>query len=97
MELEINVKNSGDPQVLYFKASDDLEYFNSINQSQASLGKNDSLVLRISLVAPSDAKYGVTSTVTVFASQDSAFTQLVNFMVLFVTVASKVSESVKTG
>ena len=97
LELEINVKNSGDPQVLYFKASDDLKYFNSINPSQASLGKNDSLVLRVSLVAPSDAKYGLTSTVTVFASQDSAFTQLVNFMVLFVTVASKVSELVKTG
>ena len=31
--------------------------------------------------------YGVTSTVTVFVSQ------LVNFMVLFVTVASKVSET----
>ena len=51
---------------------------------------NDTLVLRLSLLAPSNAKYGVTSTVTVFASQNSDFTQVVNFMVLFVTVASKV-------
>lgn len=91
-ELEISVVNTGDFQQLYFNASDDLNFFRSINPSQRSLGKNDSLLLRVFLAAPSDAKYGVTSTVTVFVSQDSGFTQLVNFMVLFVTVASKVSE-----
>ena len=92
LELEISVANTGDFQQLYFNASDDLNFFRSINPSQRSLGKNDSLLLRVFLAAPSDAKYGVTSTVTVFVSQDSGFTQLVNFMVLFVTVASKVSE-----
>lgn len=91
-ELEISVVNTGDFQQLYFNASDDLNFFRSINPSQRSLGKNDSLLLRVFLAAPSDAKYGVTSTVTVFVSQDSGFTQLVNFMILFVTVASKVSE-----
>ena len=91
LELEINVENSGDTQTLYFKASDDLSYFNSINPDQGTLGKNDTLTLGVSLLAPSNAAYGVTSTVTVFASQNSVFTQLVNFMVLFVTVASKVS------
>ena len=93
LELEISVANTGDFQQLYFNASDDLNFFRSINPSQRSLGENDSLLLRVSLAAPSDAKYGVTSTVTVFVSQDSGFTQLVNFMVLFVTVASKVSET----
>ena len=90
-ELEIIVKNSGDTQTLYFTASDDLSFFNSINPGQSTLGKNDTLTLRVTLVAPSDATYGVTSTVTVFASQNSDFSQVVNFMVLFVTVASKVS------
>ena len=91
LELEINVENSGDTQTLHFKASDDLNYVNSINPGQSTLGKNDTLTLRVSLLAPSEATYGVTSTVTVFASQTSDFTQVVNFMVLFVTVASKVS------
>ncbi|KAJ7382676.1 hypothetical protein OS493_033734 [Desmophyllum pertusum] len=89
LELEINVKNTGDPQTLYFTASDDLKYFNSTNPSQGILGKNDTLILRVSLLAPGHAAYGVTSTVTVVVSQNSDFTQLVNFMVLFVTVASK--------
>ena len=92
LELEINVKNSGDRQTLYFTASDDLKFFNSISPTQGTLGENDTLVLRVSLLAPSDATYGVTSTVTVFASQNSDFTQVVNFMVLFVTVGSKVSK-----
>ena len=91
LDLEINVENSGDTQTLHFKASDDLNYFSSITPDQSTLGKNDTLTLRVSLIAPSDATYGVTSTVTVFASQTSDFTQVVNFMVLFVTVASKVS------
>lgn len=90
-ELEIIVKNSGDTQTLYFTASDDLSFFNSINPGQSTLGKNDTLTLRVTLAAPSDATYGVTSTVTVFACQNSDFSQVVNFMVLFVTVASKVS------
>ena len=91
LELEIIVKNSGDTQTLYFTASDDLSFFNSINPGQSTLGKNDMLTLRVTLAAPSDATYGVTSTVTVFASQNSDFSQVVNFMVLFVAVASKVS------
>ena len=91
MELEINVENSGDTQTLYFSASDDLSYFNSVNPGQSTLGKNDTLTLRVTLVVPSNAAYGATSTVTVFASQNSDFSQVVNFMVLFVTVASKVS------
>ena len=91
LELKINVENSGDTQTLYFKASDDLSYFNKTNPGQSTLGKNDTLILRVTLVAPSDATYGVTSTVTVFACQNSDFSQVVNFMVLFVTVASKVS------
>ena len=73
-------------------ASDDLKYFRSISPSQDTLGKNDTLALRLALIAPSNARYGVTSTVTVFASQNSDHTQVVNFMVFFVTVASKVSE-----
>ena len=92
LEVKINVQNSGDVQTLYFNASDDLHYFKSISPSKGTLGKNDTLVLRLALIAPSNARYGVTSTVTVFASQDSEFTQVVNFMVFFVTVASKVSE-----
>ena len=92
LELEINVKNSGDRQALYFAASDDLNFFNSISPTQGTVGKNDTLVLRVSLLAPSDATYGVTSTVTVFASQNSDLTQVVNFMVLFVTVGSEVSK-----
>ena len=91
LELEINVENSGDTQTLYFTASDDLSYFNSINPNQGTLGENDTLTLRVTLLAPSDATYGATSTVTVFAAQNSDFSQVVNFMVLFVTVASKVS------
>lgn len=91
LELEISAENSGDTQTLFFKATDDLNYINSINPSQGTLGKNGTLTLRVTLLAPSHATYGVTSTVTVFASQNSDFTQLVNFMVLFVTVASKVS------
>ena len=75
------------------RANGKFELIFGINPSQRSLGENDSLLLRVSLAAPSDAKYGVTSTVTVFVSQDSGFTKLVNFMVLFVTVASKVSET----
>ena len=92
LELEINVQNSADTQTLYFTASDDLKYFRSISPSQDTLGKNDTLALRLALIAPSNARYGVTSTVTVFASQNSDHTQVVNFMVFFVTVASKVSE-----
>ena len=91
LELEINVENSGDTQTLYFSASDDLSYLNSIHPDRSTLGKNDSITLRVSLLAPSDATYGATSTVTVFASQNSDFTQVANFLVLFVTVASKVS------
>ena len=91
LELKINVENSGDMQTLYFTASDDLSYFNSINPGKSTLGKNDTLTVRVTVAAPSDATYGVTSTVTVFATQNSDFTQVVNFMVLFVTVASKVS------
>ena len=71
LELEINVKNSGDRQTLHFTASDDLKFLNSISPTQGTLGENDTLVLRVSLLAPSDATYGVTSTVTVFASQNS--------------------------
>ena len=92
LELEINVKNSGDRQTLYFAASDDLKFFNSISPTQGTVGKNDTLVLRVSLLAPSDATYGVTSTVTVFASQNSDLTQVVNFMVFFVTVGSEVGK-----
>ena len=91
LELEIKVENSGDRQTLYFKASDDLNYCRSINSDRSTLGKNDTITLRVTLFAPSHATYGVTSTVTVFASQNSDHTQVVNFMVLFVTVASKVS------
>ena len=91
LELKINVENSGDMQTLYFTASDDLSYFNSINPGKSTLGKNDTLTVRVTVAAPSDATYGVTSTVTVFATQNSDFTQVVNFMVLYVTVASKVS------
>ena len=94
LELEINVKNSGDRQTLYFTASDDLNFYSRIHPSQASLGRNDTQVLRLALAAPSSAKYGVTSTVTVFASQTSDFTQVVNFMVFYVTVASKVSKNI---
>ena len=83
LEVEINVQNSGDTQTLYFTASDDLQYFRSISPSQRSLGKNETLVLRLALVAPNNARYGVTSTVTVFASQNSDHTQVVNFMVFF--------------
>ena len=90
--MEIDVQNSGDTQKLYFQASDDLQYFTSISPSQGTLGKNNTLVLRVTLLTPSNARYGVTSTVTVFASQNSDFTQVVNFMVFFVTVVSKVSE-----
>ena len=90
--VKINVKNSGDSQRIYFTASDDLGYFKSINPSQDMLGRNDTVILRLTLLAPSNAPYGVTSTVTVFASQNSDFTQVVNFMVFFVTVASKVSK-----
>jgi len=90
LELEIKVENSGDTQTLYFKASDDLNYFKSISPDRSTLGKNDTLTLRVTLLAPSHATYGVTSTVTVFASQNSDHTQVVTFMVLFVTVASKV-------
>ena len=93
--VEINVKNSGDSQTIYFTASDDLGYFKSISPSQDRLRKNGTVVLRLSLRAPSNAPYGVTSTVTVFASQNSDFTQVVNFMVFFVTVASKVRKSRK--
>ncbi|CAH3040735.1 unnamed protein product [Porites evermanni] len=89
LDLEINVENSGDTQTLYFTASDDLKYFRSISPSQDTLGKDDTLALRLALIAPSNARYGVTSTVTVFASQNSDHTQVVNFMVFFVTVASK--------
>ena len=92
LELEINVQNSADTQTLYFTASDDLNYLRSISPSQDTLRKNDTLALRLALIAPSNARYGVTSTVTVFASQNSDHTQAVNFMVFFVTVASKVSE-----
>ena len=91
LELEINVENSGDTQTLYFRASDDLNYFNSTTPVQSLMRKNDTLTLQVTLVAPSHATYDVTSTVTVFVSQNSDFTQVVNFMVLFVTVASKVS------
>ena len=94
LELEIDVQNSGDTQTLYFRASDDLQYVTnaSINPLQGILRKNRTLVLRLALTAPNNARYGVTSTVTVFASQNSDFTQVVNFMVFFVTVASKVGE-----
>ena len=95
-EFEINVRNSGEMQNLYFTASDDLEYFKTIKPLQGTLGKNDTLVLRLTMVAPSNAKYGVTSTVTLFVSQNSDFTQVVNFMVLFVTVAAKVRMNGKT-
>ncbi|XP_068697149.1 von Willebrand factor A domain-containing protein 7-like [Montipora foliosa] len=88
-EVEINVTNSGDSQTIYFSASDDLSYVKSVNPSQANLQKNGTIVLRVALLAPSDASYGVTSTVTVFASQNPDYTQVVNFMVFFVTVASK--------
>ena len=94
LEVEIDVQNSGDTQRLYFRASDDLQYVTnaSINPLQGILRKNNTLVLRLALTAPSNARYGVTSTITVFVSQNSDFTQVVNFMVFFVTVASKVSE-----
>ena len=94
LEVQIDVQNSGDTQTLYFRASDDLQYVTnaSINPLQGILRKNNTLVLRLALTAPSNARYGVTSTVTVFVSQNSDFTQVVNFMVFFVTVASKVSE-----
>ena len=90
--MQIDVQNSGDTQTLYFRASDDLQYVTNISSSQGTLEKNNTLALRLALAAPNNARYGVTSTVTVFASQNSDFTQVVNFMVFFVTVASKVSE-----
>ena len=92
LEVQIDVQNSGDTQTLYFRASDDLQYVTNISSSQGTLGKNNTFVLRVALTAPNNARYGVTSTVTVFASQNSVFTQVVNFMVFFVTVASKVSK-----
>ena len=92
LEVQIDVQNSGDTQTLYFRASDDLQYVTNISSSQGTLEKNNTLALRLALAAPNNARYGVTSTVTVFASQNSDFTQVVNFMVFFVTVASKVSE-----
>ena len=92
LEVEIYVQNSGDTQTLYFRASDDLQYVRSISPPQGTLGKNNTLVLHLALTAPNNARYGVTSTVTVFTSQNSNFTQVVNFMVFFVTVASKVNE-----
>ena len=92
LEVQIDVQNSGDTQTLHFRASDDLQYVTNISSSQGTLGKNNTFVLRVALTAPNNARYGVTSTVTVFASQNSDFTQVVNFMVFFVTVASKVSE-----
>ena len=90
LEVQVKVINSGDTQTLHFTASDDLGYFNSISPTRYNLGRNDSLILRVTLLAPSNALYGVTGTVTVFASQNSDFTQVVNFMVFFVTVTSKV-------
>ena len=92
LEVQIDVQNSGDTQTLYFRASDDLQYVTNISSSQGTLEKNNTLALRLALAAPNNARYGVTSTITVFASQNSDFTQVVNFMVFFVTVASKVSE-----
>ena len=90
LEVQVKVINSGDTQTLHFTASDDLGYFNSISPTRNNLGRNDSIILRVTLLAPSNAPYGVTGTVTVFASQNSDFTQVVNFMVFFVTVTSKV-------
>ena len=90
LEVQVKVINSGDTQTLHFTASDDLGYFNTISPARYNLGRNDSLILRVTLLAPSNAPYGVTGTVTVFASQNSDFTQVVNFMVFFVTVTSKV-------
>ena len=92
LEVQVKVINSGDTQTLHFTASDDLGYFNSISPTSDNLGRNDSLILRVTLLAPSNAPYGVTGTVTVFASQNSDFTQVVNFMVFFVTVTSKVRD-----
>ena len=92
LEVQVKVINSGDTQTLHFTASDDLGYFNSISPTRDNLGRNDSLILRVTLLAPSNAPYGVTGTVTVFASQNSDFTQVVNFMVFFVTVTSKVRD-----
>ena len=92
LEVQVKVINSGDTQTLHFTASDDLGYFDSISPTRDNLGRNDSLILRVTLLAPSNAPYGVTGTVTVFASQNSDFTQVVNFMVFFVTVTSKVRD-----
>ncbi|XP_068751662.1 von Willebrand factor A domain-containing protein 7-like [Montipora capricornis] len=89
IEVSVNVEISADNQTLYFTASDDLKYFESITPTSYTLGKNDTVVLRVRLSAPGDASYGLTTTVTVFASQDSGFSQVVNFMVFYVTVASK--------
>ena len=91
LEVQVKVINSGDTQTLHFTASDDLGYFSDISPRRDNLGVNDTLILRVTLRPPSNAPYGVTSTVTVFASQNSNFTQAVNFMVFFVTVTSKVS------
>lgn len=89
LEVRVDVKTLGDPQTLYFTASDDLDFFKSVLPTRDTLGKNGTVVLRVRLVAPSNTSYGLTSTVTVFASQNSNSTQVVNFMVFYVTVASK--------
>ena len=60
LQLEINVENSGDTHTLYFSASDDLGYFYSINPGQSTLGKNDTLTLQVTLLAPSNATFGAT-------------------------------------
>ena len=96
LHLGIKVSNTGDPQALSFSASDDLAFVQSVTPTQVILDSNGTSVITLSLLAPENSTYGTTSTVTVFAYQNSDLTQVINFIVLYVTVASKVSVTTKS-
>lgn len=89
--VPIKVENIGRQKALYFRSSDDKGYVQHITPASVTMKNNSIFVATLYLRAPVNAAYGETTTVTVSVSESPTHESVMDFLVFYLTVASKVN------
>ena len=89
-QVPIKLENMGPRRKLYFKSTDDKGYVRNITPDSVTLESKSFVVAKLYLKAPPTASYGETTTTTVYVSDSPTHESALNFLVFYLTVASKV-------
>ena len=90
-EISLKIKNTGTSQNFTLKATDDLEYVQSLVPGHCFVAENETVEFTLELRAPYHNSQGNTSTIAVYATATNS-DQPSNYMVFYVSVTTKVSE-----